>query len=117
MSSVELKHTIAVDESAWFIRFYLWLWQGDAERTTFCKLFWGYVFAVPAHAEGFRAEHAKIIALVQPATAPERALQLLRDIAQTDHHAPLVPRNRLNEVAREHGDPVPTVARYGSIYE
>lgn len=44
---VELKHTLTVDKSAWFIRFYVWLWEGDIKTITFCKLFWAYVFVVP----------------------------------------------------------------------
>lgn len=37
-----------VNRNAWFIRFYLWLWAADIEKIDFCRLFWGYVFAMPA---------------------------------------------------------------------
>lgn len=37
-----------VNRNAWFIRFYLWLWVADIEKIDFCRLFWGYVFAMPA---------------------------------------------------------------------
>lgn len=36
-----------VDRNAWFLRFYLWLWAADIEKVDFCRLFWGYVFAIP----------------------------------------------------------------------
>lgn len=37
-----------VNRNAWFLRFYLWLWKADVESVDFCRLFWGYVFAIPA---------------------------------------------------------------------
>lgn len=36
-----------VNRDAWFLRFYLWLWAADIDKVDFCRLFWGYVFAVP----------------------------------------------------------------------
>lgn len=36
-----------VNRDAWFLRFYLWLWAADVDKVDFCRLFWGYVFAVP----------------------------------------------------------------------
>lgn len=36
-----------VNRDAWFIKFYLWLWVADIEKIDFCRLFWGYVFAIP----------------------------------------------------------------------
>lgn len=36
-----------VDRNAWYLRFYLWLWAADIEKVDFCRLFWGYVFAIP----------------------------------------------------------------------
>lgn len=43
-----LKYTIRVDERAAYIRFYLWLWEADKEKITFCRLFWAYIFTAPA---------------------------------------------------------------------
>jgi hypothetical protein len=45
MSTVELKHTWTLDRDSRLLRFYLWAWEGDPSAVTFCKLFWGYVFA------------------------------------------------------------------------
>lgn len=36
-----------VDRDAWFLRFYIWLWAADVDKVDFCRLFWGYVLAVP----------------------------------------------------------------------
>jgi hypothetical protein len=43
--NVELKHTLTVDAKAWYIRFYVWLYEDKLDQITFCKLFWAYVFA------------------------------------------------------------------------
>jgi hypothetical protein len=43
--NVELKHTLTVDAKAWYIRFYIWLYEDKLDQITFCKLFWAYVFA------------------------------------------------------------------------
>lgn len=48
MMQVELKHTLVVNKDAWFIRFYRWVWEANVDNLTFCKLFWAYVFSVPA---------------------------------------------------------------------
>ncbi len=48
MDQSELKYAIRVDERAFFIRFYCWLYEADKSKVNFCKLFWGYVFAAPA---------------------------------------------------------------------
>jgi hypothetical protein len=48
MDQSELKYAIRVDEGAFFIRFYSWLWEADKSKINFCKLFWGYLFAAPA---------------------------------------------------------------------
>lgn len=45
--NVELKHTLTVDEKAWYIRLYLWLYEATVSEITFCKLFWAYVFFIP----------------------------------------------------------------------
>lgn len=45
MSGVELKHAMKVDEDAWFIRFYVWLWKAERSDINFCKLFWGLSLA------------------------------------------------------------------------
>lgn len=45
--NVEFKHTLTVDRGASYLRFYVWLWEGDLDKISFCKLFWAYVFAVP----------------------------------------------------------------------
>jgi hypothetical protein len=35
-----------VSQDAWYLRFYIWLWEADPDRVDFCKLFWGLaVFA------------------------------------------------------------------------
>jgi hypothetical protein len=47
MSEITYKHTARVKADSWFIKFYLWLWEADLETVDFCKLFWGYLFAVP----------------------------------------------------------------------
>ena len=47
MDQSELKYAIRVDERAFFIRFYCWLYEADKSKVNFCKLFWAYVFAVP----------------------------------------------------------------------
>jgi len=47
MSELTYKHTARVKADSWFIRFYLWLWEADVDKVDFCRLFWGYVFAVP----------------------------------------------------------------------
>lgn len=47
MSEINYRHTARVSEDSWFIRLYLWLWAADVEEVDFCRLFWGYVFAVP----------------------------------------------------------------------
>jgi hypothetical protein len=36
-----------VNRDAWYLRFYLWLWAADVEKVDFCRLFWGFVFAIP----------------------------------------------------------------------
>lgn len=48
MDQSELKYAIRVDERAFFIRFYCWLYEADKSKVNFCKLFWAYVFAAPA---------------------------------------------------------------------
>lgn len=48
MDQSELKYAIRVDEKAFFIRFYCWLYQADKTKINFCKLFWAYVFVAPA---------------------------------------------------------------------
>lgn len=47
MRQSELKHELRIKKSAWFIRFFVWLYEADKEDVNFCKLFWGYVFAIP----------------------------------------------------------------------
>lgn len=48
MDQSELKYAIRVDEHAFFIRFYCWLYEADKSSVNFCKLFWAYVFVAPA---------------------------------------------------------------------
>lgn len=47
MSDITYKHTARVKADSWFIRFYRWLWEADLDQVDFCRLFWGYVFAIP----------------------------------------------------------------------
>lgn len=47
MSELTYKHTARVKADSWFIRFYCWLWEADLDSVDFCKLFWGYLFAIP----------------------------------------------------------------------
>lgn len=47
MANVDYRHTARVSADSWFIRFYCWLWEADVEKVDFCRLFWGYVFALP----------------------------------------------------------------------
>lgn len=46
---MDYKHTIEVDRTAWFIRFYVWLWDAKETDINVCKLFWGYfpLFVIP----------------------------------------------------------------------
>lgn len=44
---IDYKHTVTVDRNSWWMRFYCWLWDADADNADFCKLFWGYLFAIP----------------------------------------------------------------------
>lgn len=47
MDQSELKYAIRVDERAFFVRFYCWLYKADKSKINFCKLFWAYIFAAP----------------------------------------------------------------------
>lgn len=44
---VDYKHTWTLPRNSWVVVFYMWLWAADPDEVNFCKLFWGYVFAVP----------------------------------------------------------------------
>lgn len=46
--NVELKHVWELPRDSVVIRFYMWLWDANPSDVTFCKLFWGYMFAIPA---------------------------------------------------------------------
>lgn len=48
MSNIELKHKWSVNPDSWFIRLYLRTWDASAHDINFCKLFWGFVFMIPA---------------------------------------------------------------------
>lgn len=47
---IELKHSLEVSRTSWFIRLYRFVWcdtakvRGQEHQITFCSLFWGYVF-------------------------------------------------------------------------
>lgn len=40
----ELKHKWQLAEDAWYIRFYVHMWEAEKTDINFCKLFWAYVF-------------------------------------------------------------------------
>ena len=54
---VELKRRLRIDRDAWYVRFYVWLWEAwyvrfyvwlwEADRADadFCKLFWGLLLS------------------------------------------------------------------------
>lgn len=45
---VDYKHTLILPRDSVVIRFYMWLWHANPRQVNFCKLFWGYIFAIPA---------------------------------------------------------------------
>lgn len=45
--SVPQRPVARINQDAWFLRLYLWMWKADLEHVDFCRLFWGYVFAIP----------------------------------------------------------------------
>lgn len=48
MDQADLKYELRINQNAWFIRFFVWLYEPDsAYDVSFCALFWAYVFAVP----------------------------------------------------------------------
>lgn len=44
---IDHKHTWTLPRDSWTIRFYIWLWSADDEDVNFCKILWGYIFAIP----------------------------------------------------------------------
>lgn len=46
--NIDYKHTWVLPRDSIVIRFYMWLWNASPREVTFCKLFWGYIFAIPA---------------------------------------------------------------------
>jgi hypothetical protein len=47
MGEVSYRHTARVKADSWFLRFYCWLWEADPQEADFCRLFWGYLLAIP----------------------------------------------------------------------
>lgn len=45
---IDYKHTWVLPRRSLVVRFYMWLWDASPSQVNFCKLFWGYLFAVPA---------------------------------------------------------------------
>lgn len=45
MTADQYKHTWVLPADSRMLRMYGWMWKTEPEGTTFCKLFWGYVFA------------------------------------------------------------------------
>lgn len=45
--SDELPMKVNASRDAWYIRFYLWLYEASPNRINTCKLFWAFVFALP----------------------------------------------------------------------
>jgi hypothetical protein len=62
---------------------------------------WG---KVQVHQDGFRAEHAEIVALVRPWT---RSRRITVERAATAYGVPVVPKRKLRSEAAKHGTPVP----------
>lgn len=44
---MDYKYTAKVSKDSWFIKLHCWLWEADPDQIDFCKLFWGYIFAIP----------------------------------------------------------------------
>lgn len=44
----ELTHSVSVNPDSLAIRFYLWLYDADPKKINTCKLFWAFIFALPA---------------------------------------------------------------------
>jgi hypothetical protein len=44
--NIERKET-QVNADAWWFKYYLWLYNADPKKVDFCKLFWGFLFAIP----------------------------------------------------------------------
>lgn len=45
MTADQYKHTWTLPADSRMLRMYGWMWKAEPEGTTFCKLFWGYIFA------------------------------------------------------------------------
>lgn len=47
MNQADLKYELRVNQRAWFIRFFVWLYEPHSVEVNFCALFWGYLFVMP----------------------------------------------------------------------
>lgn len=45
INDIPLKHTWRISRSAWYFRFFMWLWETKESELTTCKIFWGYIGA------------------------------------------------------------------------
>jgi len=78
-------------------------WFGEFETVEGVVSCWG---RIEVHADGLRAEHARVEALALPRTAPG-AIPAVADVLG----APLVPRDELASAAAAYGAPLPASLR------